>query len=256
MKTVYEVPPVTRRVACYLLQEAFAWHHRGMARRKRTPKRVEDLARQRGVRAQADTGDEPDGDGRDAEARRRTPDRSPRPSSPATDAAGRSTPRRRPRPPVARPAAEAATGRRAAGARSRRAGARDTETRDRCRSQSTRAASERRQLVDAARRGRDRGVETARTTHAGPAREIPGGEPSDPGPAPGRVPPGDSRSLRRAGDFALIYRVGTFVISRWGAIGVRGQWRVVEYPTSAAASHAYAKEASRFVSEGFSDYRD
>jgi hypothetical protein len=38
-------------------------------------------------------------------------------------------------------------------------------------------------------------------------------------------------------------------------IGTRGQWRVVEYPTVASASHAYAKECSRFVSEGFSDYR-
>lgn len=87
-------------------------------------------------------------------------------------------------------------------------------------------------------------------------REIPGGEPNDPAPAPGVVPPGDSRSLRRGDDFALIYRVQTFVISRFGRVGTRGQWRVVEYPTSSAASHAYAKEASRFVSEGFSDYRE
>jgi hypothetical protein len=86
-------------------------------------------------------------------------------------------------------------------------------------------------------------------------REIPGGEPGDPAPAPGTVPRGDSRSLRRGNEFALIYRVQTFVISRFGVVGTRGQWRVVEYPTSAAASHAYAKEASRFVSEGFSDYR-
>jgi hypothetical protein len=87
-------------------------------------------------------------------------------------------------------------------------------------------------------------------------REIPGGEPNDPAPAPGTVPPGDSRSLRRGNDFALIYRVQTFVISRFGKVGTRGQWRVVEYPTSASASHAYAKEASRFVSEGFTDYRE
>jgi hypothetical protein len=87
-------------------------------------------------------------------------------------------------------------------------------------------------------------------------REIPGGEPNDPAPAPGRVPAGDSRSLRRGNEFALIYRVQTFVISRFGVIGTRGQWRVVEYPTSSSASHAYAKEASRFVSEGFSDYRE
>lgn len=87
-------------------------------------------------------------------------------------------------------------------------------------------------------------------------REVPGGEPDDPAPAPGVVPRGDSRSLRRGNEFALIYRVQTFVISRFGRVGTRGQWRVVEYPTSAAASHAYAKEASRFVSEGFSDYRE
>ncbi len=87
-------------------------------------------------------------------------------------------------------------------------------------------------------------------------REIPAGEPNDPAPAPGHVPPGDSRSLRRAKEFVLIYRVQTFVISRIGTVGTRGQWRVVEYPTSASASHAYAKEASRFVSEGFSDYRE
>jgi hypothetical protein len=86
-------------------------------------------------------------------------------------------------------------------------------------------------------------------------REIPAGNPGDPAPAPGRVPPGDSRSLRRAHDFALVYRVGTYVISRFGVMGTRGQWRVVEYPTLAAASHAYAKECSRFVSEGFADYR-
>ena len=87
-------------------------------------------------------------------------------------------------------------------------------------------------------------------------REIPQGNPDDPAPPPGRVPRGDSRSMRRGGEFALTYRVATYVISRVGPVGKRGQWRVVEYPTSAAASHAYAKECSRFVSEGFSDYRD
>jgi len=88
-------------------------------------------------------------------------------------------------------------------------------------------------------------------------REIPGGSPGDPAPAPGSVPPGDSRSLRNATDeFALIYRIGTCVITRTGRVGTRGQWRVVEYPTSSAASSYYAKEVSRFVSEGFSDYRE
>ena len=90
-------------------------------------------------------------------------------------------------------------------------------------------------------------------------REIPAGHPDDPAAPPGRVPPGDSRSLRRRGDhheFALIYRVQTYVISRVGVVGTRGQWRVVEYPTPTMASHAYAKECSRFVSDGFSDYRE
>lgn len=96
-------------------------------------------------------------------------------------------------------------------------------------------------------------------THMPGPRDIPAGNPDDPAPAPGRVPAGDSRSLRRFGDraeFALIYRLATFVVTRSGVVGTRGQWRVVEYPTSSAASHAYAKECSRFVSDGFSDYRE
>jgi hypothetical protein len=92
-------------------------------------------------------------------------------------------------------------------------------------------------------------------THMPGPRDIPGGEPSDRAPAPGRVPPGDSRSMRHNDEFALVYRIGTYVISRYGEVGTRGQWRVVEYPTSSSASHSYAKECSRFVSEGFSDYR-
>lgn len=87
-------------------------------------------------------------------------------------------------------------------------------------------------------------------------RDVPSGSPDDLAPPPGAVPPGDSRSLRKRGEFALVYRQGNAVISRFGAVGTRGQWRVVEYPTTASASHAYAKECSRFVSEGFSDYRD
>jgi hypothetical protein len=89
--------------------------------------------------------------------------------------------------------------------------------------------------------------------------EIPDGHPDDSAPAPGRVPPGDSRSLRRHSErheFALVYRVKSYVISRVGVVGTRGQWRVVEYPTPSMASHAYAKECSRFVSDGFSDYRE
>jgi len=104
----------------------------------------------------------------------------------------------------------------------------------------------------------DPAVAESPTRMPGP-REIPGGSPDDPASPPGTTPPGDSRSMRRRTEryeFALIYRIQTYVISRFGVVGVRGQWRVVEYPTSAAASHAYAKEVSRFVSEGFSDYRD
>jgi hypothetical protein len=89
--------------------------------------------------------------------------------------------------------------------------------------------------------------------------EIPAGHPDDPAAAPGLVPPGDSRSLRRHSgrhEFALVYRRQTHVISRVGLVGTRGEWRVVEYPTQAMASHAYAKECSRFVSDGFSDYRE
>jgi hypothetical protein len=93
-------------------------------------------------------------------------------------------------------------------------------------------------------------------THMPGPREIPAGNPDDPAAPPGHVPPGDSRSFRRGNEFALVYRTGSCVISRIGAVGKRGQWRVVDYPTYAAASNAYAKECSRFVSEGFSDYRD
>jgi hypothetical protein len=93
------------------------------------------------------------------------------------------------------------------------------------------------------------------TNMPGP-RAIPDGTPTDAALPPGHVPPGDSRSLRRANEFALVYRQGTAVITRWGVVGQRGQWRVVEYPTSSSASNSYAKECSRFVGEGFSDYRE
>ena len=88
-------------------------------------------------------------------------------------------------------------------------------------------------------------------------REIPGGRARRPGARARRTSRPVTRARCAAGnEFALIYRVRTFVISRFGVVGTRGQWRVVEYPTSASASHAYAKECSRFVSEGFSDYRE
>jgi hypothetical protein len=96
-------------------------------------------------------------------------------------------------------------------------------------------------------------------THMPGPREVPAGHPDDAASPPGRVPAGDSRSMRRRTEryeFALVYRIQTYVISRVGVVGTRGQWRVVEYPTPTMASHAYAKECSRFVSEGFSDYRE
>jgi hypothetical protein len=93
-------------------------------------------------------------------------------------------------------------------------------------------------------------------THMPGPKDIPTGNPSDAASPPGNVPPGDSRSLRKGDEFALVYRQGTAVISRFGTVGQRGQWRVVEYPTSSSASNAYAKECSRFVGEGFSDYRE
>jgi hypothetical protein len=93
------------------------------------------------------------------------------------------------------------------------------------------------------------------TNMPGP-KGVPSGNPTDAAPPPGTVPPGDSRSLRKGDEFALVYRQGTAVISRFGTMGQRGQWRVVEYPTSSSASNAYAKECSRFVGDGFSDYRE
>lgn len=93
-------------------------------------------------------------------------------------------------------------------------------------------------------------------THMPGPKDIPGGEPDDVAPAPGKVPRGDSRSFRRGAEFALVYRIDTYVISRTGTVGKRGQWRVIEYPTTLAASNYYARECSRIASEGFSDYRD
>lgn len=93
-------------------------------------------------------------------------------------------------------------------------------------------------------------------THMPGVRDIPAGNVTDAAPPPGLVPAGDSRSLRKGNEFALVYRQGSAVISRFGTVGQRGQWRVVEYPTPAAASNSYAKEVSRFVGDGFTDYRD
>lgn len=87
------------------------------------------------------------------------------------------------------------------------------------------------------------------------ARDVPTGDASTAAAAPGAVPRGDSRSLRKGDEFALVYRKQTFVITRTGTVGMQGTWRVVEYPTLGAASNAYAHQCSRFVADGFSDYR-
>lgn len=125
--------------------------------------------------------------------------------------------------------------------------------------------------ADPVRTSRETGMMTAATTVGVPPEvpgdvedptqmpgpnDVPTGSPMDAAKAPGHVPAGDSRSLRRDSEFALIYRQGSAVITRFGTVGQRGQWRVVEYPTPSSASNAYAKECSRFVGEGFSDYRD
>ncbi len=86
-------------------------------------------------------------------------------------------------------------------------------------------------------------------------RQLPTGAPADAAPPPGLVPRGDSRSLRRGELFALVYRVHCFVITRHGQLGQLGHWSAIEYPTPTAASNAYARSASHWVSEGFSDYR-
>jgi hypothetical protein len=79
-------------------------------------------------------------------------------------------------------------------------------------------------------------------------------------PPPGPAPAGDARSLQRlrAGApalFALIYRHGASLVMRSGTIGRQGQWRVVDYPTPAAASRAYAREVGVFVDDGYVDVR-
>lgn len=83
--------------------------------------------------------------------------------------------------------------------------------------------------------------------------EIVAGEPTAPAPPPGKVPPGDSRSMRLGDQFALVYRHGASVISRRGVVGQRGVWRVVDYPGPTQASAAYAAECSRLRGQGFAD---
>ncbi len=79
------------------------------------------------------------------------------------------------------------------------------------------------------------------------------GDPAEPLPPPGRAPAGDARSLRSVDQFALVYRHGATVVSRRGALGQRGTWRAVDYPSPALAAHAYALECSRLVGQGFRD---
>lgn len=81
------------------------------------------------------------------------------------------------------------------------------------------------------------------------------GNPDDPAPAPGIAPRGDARSLRRASNFALVYRRSSAVITRFGAVGKRGQWRIVQYPTQSAAGNGYAKECARWLDEGYTDFQ-
>jgi hypothetical protein len=98
-------------------------------------------------------------------------------------------------------------------------------------------------------------LEVEDPTHMPHPLDIPPGVPADAASAPGLVPRGDSRSMRRDHLFVLIYRLGTFVVTRAGELGQRGVWRVIEYPTSPAASNAYARECSRWVDTGYTDFR-
>jgi hypothetical protein len=80
------------------------------------------------------------------------------------------------------------------------------------------------------------------------------GDPDAPCPPPGPAPAGNARSMRSpAGEFALVYLQGTRLVVRAGVVGRRGRWRAVDYPTRAAASHAYANECSRLATEGYVD---
>lgn len=95
-------------------------------------------------------------------------------------------------------------------------------------------------------------AEAALTVLPAPS-EIVAGDPTSPAPPPGRVPSGDSRSMRTEEQFALIYRHGASLVSRRGVIGQRGVWRVVDYPGPTQAAAAYAAECSRLRAQGFAD---
>jgi hypothetical protein len=86
------------------------------------------------------------------------------------------------------------------------------------------------------------------------------GEADAPEPPPGRAPRGDCRSMQRVRTgapsyFALVYRHETALITRAGLVGLRGDWRVLQYPTSAAAARAYAQECARLADDGYCDVR-
>lgn len=86
-----------------------------------------------------------------------------------------------------------------------------------------------------------------------PSEILVGGDPTTPAPPPGKVPPGDSRSMRTDSQFALVYRHGASVITRRGMLGQRGVWRVVDYPGPTQAAAAYAAECSKLRGQGFAD---
>jgi hypothetical protein len=79
-------------------------------------------------------------------------------------------------------------------------------------------------------------------------------DPDAPAAPPGLVPPGNSRSLRRGDEFALVYLHDSSLVSGTGTVGRAGHWRVVSYPSRAAAAHAYACACSRLHADGFIDY--
>lgn len=92
-----------------------------------------------------------------------------------------------------------------------------------------------------------------------PPRFIQNWDPEAKAPPPAKAPPGDSRSFRRehegAEEFALVYRVKSFIVVRRGRVGLMGTWTVTEYPHLGSAAHAYAQISSDLTGEGFRDLR-
>lgn len=97
------------------------------------------------------------------------------------------------------------------------------------------------------------GFASAALAELPPPTEVLHGDPTAAAPPPGKAPAGDARSLRRSDQFVLLYRHGASVISRRGTVGQRGAWRVIDYPGTAPAAHAYALECSRLIEQGFRD---